>query len=157
METEERLRKVSFAEKLTLKLVKRIPRNYASDVWYTAGDFEKFRMKVLQCEELRLRVKLKSARCHNHTRRVLLAYRANRLPRGNAATKDYLLVSSLSMESSKKPREVAVERAAKLENEIVSDQPKLNPTLSSACFGASQRWIFDYYFAHWVDGLCTLV
>jgi len=161
--TQQRLRKVSFGDKLTLKIIKRIPKIYATDIWYTANDMVEFRTRVLNCNELRLKVKIKSARCQNHMRRVLLEYRINRGHEGKKATtrcvttRNSLNLSSISIRSSKKPREAAIKNATALEKEIIADQSFFNPTISSACFGPSRRWVFDYYLGSLIDTLCTVI
>ena len=162
-EKNQRLRKVSFAEKVMIKIVDRIPKIYAMDTWYTAHDMDNFRAMVLNCKELQLRVKLKSARSYNHMRRVLLEYRANRAQKGNkaissrVATRNPRDLSIVSSKSSKKPREEAIKNAIKLEKEIIADQSFLNPTISSACAGSSHRWVLDYYLGYLIDTLCTVI
>ena len=159
---QKRLRRVSFADEPTLKKFKRIPKVYAIDVWYNARDMERFRSKVLNNEELRLKVKLKSARCHSHMRRVLLEYRVNHMKGATTkciAARNSLNLCDVSMNSSRKPREAAIKIAAKLEKDIIGDQPAsaCNPTVSSVCFGPTYRWAFDYYLGSYIDTLCTVM
>lgn len=160
---QQRFRKVSFADKLTLKIIKRIPKIYTKDIWYTANDMDKFRTRVLNSEELRLKVRLKSARCRNHMRRVLLEYRISRghkekkVTTQHVTTRNCLNLSNFSQRSSEKQKEAAMENATNLEKEIMVDQSFLNPTISSACFGRSHRWVFDYYLGSLIDTLCTII
>mmetsp|Transcript_10630 Transcript_10630/g.25178 ORF Transcript_10630/g.25178 Transcript_10630/m.25178 type:complete len:247 (-) Transcript_10630:8-748(-) len=154
-------RNVSFARFLTVKRIRKIPQKYAKDVWYTGGEMQKFRMEVLNCKDLRFKVKLKSARCHNHMRRVLLAHRVHkRCSRSKGRSthpkqKDLENLSNISMQSSMKPREIAINTATLLEREIVDDQSVVNRRISSACFGFNHRWVFDYYLGLVIDNLCT--
>jgi hypothetical protein len=162
--TQQHLRKVSFADEFVVKTIQRIPKAYANDIWYAANEFDNFRTKVLNCKELRLKMKLKSARCRNHMRRVLLEYRINLdLERKEKktttrcdVTRNSLNLSSLSMRCSKKSKEVAIKNAKKLEKEIIADQMLLNPTISN-CFGPSHRWVIEYYFGYFIDTLCTAI
>ena len=149
-------RNVFFADEITVKKIKRIPRVFAKDIWYTAPDMSRFRMDVLNSEDLRLHVKLKSARCHNHMRRVLLEHR---ISQGGKATTTCVAkrISSVSIKSSKKPKEAAVNAANKLEQEIIDEQSFLNPRISTTCFGFSQRWVFDYYLGSMIDNLCSVL
>mmetsp|Transcript_6401 Transcript_6401/g.13624 ORF Transcript_6401/g.13624 Transcript_6401/m.13624 type:complete len:240 (+) Transcript_6401:198-917(+) len=149
-------RNVFFADEITVKKIKRIPRAFAKDVWYTAPDMSRFRMDVLNSEDLRLHVKLKSARCHNHMRRVLLEHR---ISQGGKATTTSVAkrISSVSIKSSEKPKEAAVNAANKLEQEIIDEQSYLNPKLSTTCFGFSQRWVFDYYLGSMIDNVCPAI
>lgn len=167
--TQQHLQKVSFADKFAVKIIKRIPKAYAVDVWYAAKDFDNFRTEVLSRRDLLLKMKLKSARCRNHMRRVLLEYRINldlalkenatasrRVALRNIS-KNSLNLSSLSMRCSKKSKEVAIKNASNLEREIIADQMILNSTISNACLGPTHRWIIDYYFGCFIDTLCTSI
>ena len=160
---EECLRKVSFAEKVTLKIFNRIPKVYAYDIWYTANDMDNFRTKVLNCKQQQLKVKLKSARCHNHMRRVLLEYRINRAQKGNNTITSCVNarnprdLSIVAMSSSRKPREVAMKNAKKLEKEIIANQSLQSSTISSDCFGPRHHRAFDYYLGYLIDSLCVVI
>jgi hypothetical protein len=167
--TQQHLQKVSFADKFAVKIIKRIPKAYAVDVWYAAKDFDNFRTEVLSRRDLLLKMKLKSARCRNHMRRVLLEYRINldlalkenatasrRVALRNAS-KNSLNLSSLSMRCSKKSKELAIKNASNLEREIIADQMILNSTISNACLGPTHRWIIDYYFGCFIDTLCASI
>jgi len=154
-------RKVSFADEITVKPIKRIPKIYATDLWYTAIDMSRFRMDVLKCKDLRSKAKLKSARCHIHMRHVLLEHRVSRGGIGKetaytSITRNSQNLSSVSMKSSKKPKARAIKYANRLEQEIVQEQSFFNPQISS-CFGASHRWVFDYYLGSMIDTLCTVM
>jgi len=167
--TQQHLQKVSFADKFAVKIIKRIPKAYAVDVWYAAKDFVNFRTEVLSCRDFLPKMKLKSARCRNHMRRVLLEYRihldlalkenvtASRSVALRNASKNSLNLSSLSMRCSKKSKEAAIRNATKLEKEIIADQMILNPTISNACIGPTNRWIIEYYFGCFIDTLCTAI
>lgn len=169
-------RKVSFAKLITIKRVRKIPKKYAQNVWYTGTDMHNFRMEVLNCKDLRFRVKLKSARCHNHMRRVLLEHRVSKADsnysynttaskkKGAAAAKKYLRkqkdienLSNASMKSSAKTKEAARKTADLLEQEIVGEQSMVNSKISSACFGVNHRWVFDYYLGLMVDNMCSTI
>ena len=158
---QKRHRRVSFDEQLTLALIKRIPVAYKNEIWNTANELVTFRTKVLDCKELNLKMKLKSARARNHSRRVLLQYRTDIVSKKMAASRSIAMrclinLKNVSAKSSEKTREVAIENANQLERELVSDQSYLNPTISSACFGQGQRWAFDYYLGSMIDTLCTV-
>lgn len=156
---QQRLRNVSFADESNLKIIKRIPKIYSADIWYTVNDMNKFRTQIFACPELRLKVKLKSARCHNHMRRVLLEHRINGSIKAKkvTSTRNLLNLSNVSMRSSMKPRETAMINATKLESEVIADQSVINPTISGACFGPRRHWIFDYYMGSLIDTLCTVI
>jgi len=156
--SQQRPRKVFFADEITVKSIKRIPKCYATDIWYKAIDMDRFRMDVLNCKELRFEVKLKSARSHNHMRRVLVEHRGRKGKQTTtcAITRNSHNLSSVSMKSSKKPKEVAIKRANSLEQEVVDGQSFMNPRISS-CFGPSHRWVFDYYLGSMIDTLCTVI
>ena len=155
--------KVRFADEVTVKPIRRISRNRAKKVWYTAEDMDEFRMDVLQCKELRCKLRLKSARCHNHKRRVLLEHEVSRERDGRKRTKsrtttrNALNLSNVSIESSRKPRLTAINDAIRLEEEIVAEQSFIHPQVSSVCFGPSHRWVFDYYVGSFIDTLCTVM
>ena len=160
---EKPIRRVSFADQKTVTIFKRIPRKCARDVWFTAVEMGRFRMNVLNSNDLRFKVKLKSARCHNHMRRVLLEHRTSKGDIANQALTTSIYyennvrrICTVSMKSSEKPREAAIETANKLEQEIV-EQSLINRRVSSACFGFSHRWVFDYYLGQMVDNMCTVM
>lgn len=158
----KRTRKVSFDTNLTLAQIKKIPKAYAHDVWYTAGDVDRFRMKVLESKEFCLKNKLKSARCRNHMRRVLFQHRISRDDAGGKTesrrevNRAILNLSQVSLRSSEKTREIAIRNALRLEREIIAEASCINPTVANACLGPSSRWSFEYYLGTMLDTLCTV-
>lgn len=156
-----RTRRVSFADQMSVKGIRRIPRKLATDVWYTAVEMDRFRMDVLNCKDLRFKVKLKSARCHNHMRRVLLEYRVNKGGKGKKPVeiigRNSENLSILSMKSSKEPKEAALKKASALHEELSGEDAFMITSLSSACFGPSHRWVFDYYLGSMLDTICTVI
>lgn len=155
---QKRSRKVTFDTNLTLAQVRKIPKAYAQDVWYTAHDVDRFRSRMFESREFSLKNKMKSARCRNHMRRVLFQHRISRDTGGKTerhrdSNTEILALSSVSMRSSEKPKEVAFRSAIRLQREIIADA--LEP-VSSACLAPSSRWSFDYYLGTMIDTLCTV-
>mmetsp|Transcript_6414 Transcript_6414/g.15573 ORF Transcript_6414/g.15573 Transcript_6414/m.15573 type:complete len:234 (+) Transcript_6414:263-964(+) len=159
---QKRSRKVSFDTNLTLAQFKKIPKACARDVWYTAGDVDRFRMKVLESKEFCVKNKLKSARCRNHMRRVLFQYRISREDAGGKtesrreANRAVLNLSQVSLRSSEKTREIAIRNALRLEREIIAEASCMNPTMTNAFLGPSSHWSFEYYLGTMLDTLCTV-
>lgn len=157
---QKRSQKVTFDTNLTLAQVKKIPKAYAKDVWYTPYDVDKFRSRMFESREWSLKNKMKSARCRNHMRRVLFQHRISRDTGGKTerrqdSNREILNLSSVSMRSSEKQKEVAIRNAIRLQREIIADAACINP-VSSACLGPSSRWSFDYYLGTMLDTLCTV-
>ena len=159
---QKQTQKVSFNTNLTLARIKKIPKAYAHDVWYTAGDVDRFRMKILESKEFCLKNKLKSARCRNHMRRVLFQHRISRDDAGGKTesrrevNRAVLNLSQISIRSSEKTREIAIRNALRLEREIIAEASCMNPTITNACLGPSSRWSFEYYLGTMLDTLCTV-
>jgi hypothetical protein len=157
-------RKVSFVDEITVKEVKRISIIDKKDCWYTVNDMDRFRCDVLDSKHRRFGAKLKSARCHNHMRRVLLHHRAakyvitaERVENTCCTTRNIQQsLSSVAIKSSKKSKEKARTNANKLEQEVVEDESYIN-TQISGCFGRSHRWVADYYLGAIFDTLIAAI
>jgi hypothetical protein len=153
-------RKVSFVDEITVKEIKRISMIDKKDCWYTVNDMDRFRCDVLDSKHRRFGAKLKSARYHNHMRRVLLHHRAakhvitaEREENTCCTTRNIQQnLSSIAIKSSKKSKEKAITNANKLEQEVVEDESYINAQISG-CFGPSHRWVVDYYLGTIFDTL----
>lgn len=157
-------RKVSFFDEITVKEIKRISIIDKKDCWYTLNDMDRFRCDVLDSKHRRFGAKLKSARCHNHMRRVLLHHRAakhvitaEREENTCCTTRNIQQnLSSIAIKSSKKSKEKARTNANNLEQEVVEDESYIN-TQISVCFGPSHRWVADYYLGTIFDTLMAAI
>jgi len=158
-------RKVSFEDEITVKEIKRISIIDKKDCWYTANDMDRFRCDVLDSKHRRFGAKLKSARCHNHMRRVLLHHRAakhvitaEREENTCCTTMNIQQnLSSIAIKSSKKSKEKAITNASKLEQEVVEDESYINTQISGCFGGPSHRWVVDYYLGTIFDTLTATI
>lgn len=133
---------VTFYQEVLVIEFDRVDRRGAKDVWWTMREMEGFRhdANTSKCKYRRFGVK-KSARCQNHIRRLIFQQNASAEMDGIT---DPMYLATISLESSRRSRELAIQSARKMEKEVEDDLCLHSRISNTVCFGPN-RWIADYY------------